>query len=352
MEISKRNSNIELLRIFCMCFVIGGHIVMKYDCVDLGTVEYFIGNILRSFFAVAVNCFVLISGYFGIKLNYKKLLKISMQVLFYSISIYILTLILGIHTFEFKKDILLLIPIISKQYWFITIYFVLCILSPLLNIIIENINKEKFKQILIIIIVLFYILPTLQYMVNSPTITGDAGYGIVNFVCLYFIGRYIRIYYNDRKSVFIYAMVYITSSISLFLGNYILSKIFGFHFSSFISYDTIFLLISAIALFLLFKNISIQSNVINRLSEYALSAFIIHMHPTLFNYLFINVLKINEFKGLEYFLILIIYPIAIYLVSWGIEFLRNSMFNRLENNIINKYFEIFQSLKNINQKIS
>lgn len=36
-----RNSNIELLRILCMCFVIGGHIVMSYDVGNFGTMEYY-----------------------------------------------------------------------------------------------------------------------------------------------------------------------------------------------------------------------------------------------------------------------------------------------------------------------
>ena len=143
-----RDSNFELLRILCMCFVIGGHIVMKYDDGGFGTTEYYIGNILRSFFMVSVNCFVLISGYFGIKLNYKKLMKMLIQVLFYSIFIYLITIIFGIHTIELKKDILLFIPIISKRYWFITIYFVLCIISPILNLIISNIDKDQFKKIL------------------------------------------------------------------------------------------------------------------------------------------------------------------------------------------------------------
>ena len=30
-----RNSNIELLRIVCMCFIIAGHVIMKYSSDDL-----------------------------------------------------------------------------------------------------------------------------------------------------------------------------------------------------------------------------------------------------------------------------------------------------------------------------
>lgn len=49
MSVKVRNSNIELLRIVCMCFVIGSHTIMQYKSVEIGTAEYYIGNILRSF---------------------------------------------------------------------------------------------------------------------------------------------------------------------------------------------------------------------------------------------------------------------------------------------------------------
>lgn len=330
----ERNSNIELLRIICMYFVIAGHVIMKYKNDSLGTNEYFISNILRSFFVVAVNCFVIISGYFSINLNYKKLIKMSFQVSFYVITIYLLTLVFSIHTINIKADILLLFPIITKRYWYITVYFALCLVSPLLNIIVENINKAQFQRMLFGAFILFYLIPTGCYIINAPTITGDAGYGIINFICLYFVGRYLRLHFNQNKSKIFYTVVFIVSSFSIFVGNYILTLILGFEFSSFISYDTIFNFVSAIMLFKLFESIDVKSNIINRLAEYALVAFIIHMHPTLYDYLFNSIFKIQEYSGISYLLSIFIIPIIIYLFSWGIEFVRVTLLDKVENNII------------------
>lgn len=329
-----RNSNIELLRIICMCFVIGGHIIMRYSGGDIGTTEYFIGNILRSFFMMSVNCYIIISGFFGIKLNIQKLIKISMQVSFYTISIYIITVLFGIHTINIKKDILLLFPIITRQYWYITIYVVLCIISPVLNILVENLDKNQFKIMIITILILFYILPTLSYMVNAATITLDSGYGIVNFTCLYFIGRYLNLYYRDDKSFTFYIVGFIVSSMMLFLSNHILTIIFGFYFNSFISYDTIFTLIPALMIFMAFKNVTIQSNVINKLAKYTLAIFIIHVHPTFCYYLFNEIFKINKYQGLGYISIIFIIPIVIYLSCWCIEHIRVKLFDNIENRCI------------------
>ncbi|MEN8076864.1 acyltransferase [Clostridioides difficile] len=333
-----RSSNIELLRIICMCFVIAGHVIMKYKNDNLGTVEYYISNILRSFFMVAVNCFVIISGYFGIKINIKKLIKISIQVSFYSIVIYLITIFSGIHTINIKKDILILFPIITKRYWYITIYFVLCLISPLLNIIVKNLNEIQFKYILSGAFILFYFLPTINYAINAPTITNDSGYGIINFICLYFLGRYIRIYYRENKSKTFYASGFIISSLLVFLTNHILTLLLGFYFNSFISYDTIFCFISAFMLFMTFKKLNFTSNIINNLSKYALAAFIIHMHPTFFDYLFYNIFRIEKYFGIRYLMIILIIPIVVYSISWIIEYVRIRLFNEIENKIIENIF--------------
>lgn len=72
-----RNSNLELLRIVCMLFIICHHwIVFILDnCgyhVPLGdTKQDYTSVFLNSFFIIGVNCYVLISGYFGIKLSKK-----------------------------------------------------------------------------------------------------------------------------------------------------------------------------------------------------------------------------------------------------------------------------------------
>lgn len=69
-----RKSNFELLRIVLMLFVVAEHLLPQIgDIQNIGDgYEYYLGNLFRSFFIVAVNGFVLLSGYFGIKLILKK----------------------------------------------------------------------------------------------------------------------------------------------------------------------------------------------------------------------------------------------------------------------------------------
>ena len=73
-----------------------------------------------SLFSVAVNTFVLISGYFGIVFKKERFVKLIMQTFFYSVLLLFVSILLGWHTFDIRKDVFAFMPILTKQYWFIT----------------------------------------------------------------------------------------------------------------------------------------------------------------------------------------------------------------------------------------
>lgn len=138
---------VNLLRIVLMLLIIAGHITMfSGKQSTLGTADYYITNFLRSFTTVAVNAFVLLTGYFGTKRNWRKLLKLEVRVCFYTWTAFIIVVVTGIHTLTPIKDIQLIFPVITKQYWYVTVYFVLCIFSPYLNVFLENISEKVLKN--------------------------------------------------------------------------------------------------------------------------------------------------------------------------------------------------------------
>lgn len=175
-------------------------------------------------------------------------------------------------------DVLFLLPIITKRNWFLTTYVVLYLLSPCLNFVIEKLNKRQFQSLILLMVTIFYLVPTIDYTLNAPTVTLDSGYGIVNFVCLYFIGRYIKIYLGDVKKVYA-GLGYFLSCILLFAGNHIMTRLMGFYFNTYISYDTIFCLLGAIGLLLWFREANIQSKIINQVAGYSFAVFIIYTSP-------------------------------------------------------------------------
>lgn len=95
MENIKRNYNLDLLRIISMIFVVVLHCCGHGNL--LNNVSAFSANglflrIIDSFAYVAVNCFVLISGYFlcTSKFKLRKLVVVLVQAIFYSVAIFAL----------------------------------------------------------------------------------------------------------------------------------------------------------------------------------------------------------------------------------------------------------------------
>ena len=322
----KRESNFELLRIVLMLLIIVGHLLLNSEKLGaIGTKEYYITNIMRSFTVFGVNGFILLSGYFGINLNYKKLIRLDIKILFYTWIFFVIGIVSGIHQINIIKDILLIFPVITKRYWFITDYFVLCILSPFLNKFIQSLDREELKKLLLISGIIFYLIATFCFMVN------DSGYGMINFIYLYFIGFYLKHYYKDEHSSIFYFSIYGIISIMLFVVNWGMTKITGFYFDSLISYNTIFVLGGAISLFLAFKNLKIPTyTIINRSAAACLSIYVIHTNPTISQFMFCNILKINQITGIKLIPIIFVQTSLIYVICYVIDIIIDKFFSALK----------------------
>lgn len=119
-KVKDRESNIELLRIVLIFSIILHHLVYHNSLNYLAGDNFKIAEILGGFAKVAVNCFILIMGFFAnkSKWNIKKAIKIVAESLFYSLLFMVI----------FQKNInLKIIWQNIKQYWFINrIYNNIC----------------------------------------------------------------------------------------------------------------------------------------------------------------------------------------------------------------------------------
>lgn len=344
-----RTSNFELLRIVCMLFIVLGHIIMCHRVsYDLSSIDYIVDFIARSFCMVAVNAFVLISGYWGIKFKIQRLLRLNSQTWFYSVFIFSITILLGWHKFNLIKDIGVFMPVFAKQYWFITAYFALYLLSPILNRFVLFLSQHHYKYILVLGFFLFYIWPTASFLINTGQLVDDAGYGIVNFVYLYLLGRYIHLYNVGERNKAVYLLGYVVCSILCIILQLLLSRLLGFEFTSWWSYNTLFIFGGAVCLFLYFSRLKIQSKIINKLATYSLSVYLIHMEPHFWRD-FCEVLKLKEYAGVEYIVLLVLFPIVIYLLCSLMEYIRMLIFGKIEDFIILRVCKnrIFLRIQNI-----
>ena len=100
----------------------------------------------------AVNVFLLISGYFGIKWQFKSFFNLIFQLFFYAFGVYTVAAAFGFIEFS-TKEFLYNATCIYKYWGFITAYVLLYMLSPMLNALAE---KQTSRELLMTIII-FYV---------------------------------------------------------------------------------------------------------------------------------------------------------------------------------------------------
>lgn len=262
---NERDSGFELLRLFCIFGITVMHAFAGIDTSSsLPNTEVHI--LYNSLFNTGVSCFILISGYFGIRFHLAKLIRLDMMIIFFTL---LSTIVLG--DFGIKELIKSCLPVVTRQYWFITCYFALCILSPFLNQISEKLKRTQFRNLLLVLLLVFSFIPTL----TTYDIMQDAGKGLADFVMLYLLGRYIVRYKNEVHEKQRLLPGFIACILTIFALDSILTGLNGVLYSTFARDCSIFIILASVLLVLLFKEIHFKSRIINRVAGNVLAVTVL-----------------------------------------------------------------------------
>lgn len=334
---SNRESNFELLRIVSMLMIVTLHLLSNEGILSLpiGDSNYNLGWILESFFIVAANVYVLISGYFSVKskFSFKKVIKLWLTVLFYSYGITFLLYFFKSNfnlVYSLSHLKLVAFPVIFGEYWFVTIYMLLFLISPFLNVLVNNLEKKDYKRMLIILTIAMVLIKVI--LPTSFVFDKTGGYGIAWFIMLYLYAGYIRLHYDLKINKYIYLLTYILSSsiiacIKIFVGS---MAIENENLNNFVGplydYNHILVLISSLCLFLFFKELKIKNNkFINLISSATFGVYLIHEQFFARNVIWHNLVKVYNVLDSKYILLYIIVSVlVVYTCCTIIELLRQA----------------------------
>lgn len=262
---------------------------------------------------VAVDVFVLISGWFSIKAKTLSICSFIFQIAFLKCLSLVIMLFLGKIQFN-KETITELLMLNPGQGWFIKAYLLLYILSPVLNKFSENTQPKIFSNVLIAYWVFLFLF---GWITESTTYINN-GYSIVSFIGLYLLGRYAKIYqpkwsdYSAKKylSVYIISVAFFCSTIFI-AGLFKLrhTDLIAWKFCSYISPLTV---IGAMSLLLCFSKIKLPYNKwINICGKSCFSVYLLH---AMWGYWFDVLKRIDSlFGGLNYIIVLFAFLLAVYL---------------------------------------
>ena len=281
-----RNANIELLRIFFMFVILFHHFFSHgLNIGRIGSEEVPINpvnNINASLCLLThfgVIGFMFISSYYGINLRISKVCKLWVQLLFYSLIIFI-GYSLFYHSFSINQFILSLLPL--RIWWFVKCYFFVMLLSPIINAGISNIKKQTFLFIVVSIGVILYF---------SRFILKESSFNLELLLYIYILGRYLRhypIYWLEKYcDIILFVNSIILFTIPLLLLAFHISSPLRWLWSSY----NILVLIEAISCFYTFLHHKpfFKSSFSINISSNVLAVYLITDHPIIRELLWSNI---------------------------------------------------------------
>lgn len=328
----KRNTNIEILRIIACILIILSHYIV-HSQIDIYKLPLSLNKYILEISTLGnlgTNIFILISGYYQVEdktLNIKKLIKLYINVLFYSLGIYILTIILKKEPFNIYNLIKYTAPITTKTYWFASAYTILYIFHPYINTILNTQDKKTNQKFIITQILIFSLL---RFITTSNYYANE----LIEIIMIYTLGAYIKKYNpipNNKTNKKILTLT-ITSLLLIILILDILKL--NLNYETFILTRTSpFILIISITLLNIFINKKPTYNkTINTISSTTFSIYLISEHPYIKKYLWQSLFNLNNYINTKLLIPNIIITISrVFITCFIIDYLRQKIFNIIYN---------------------
>ena len=295
----ERNYGADLLRSFAMYLVAVLHVLGQGGVLShcaKGTANNSFAWLLECFAYMAVDLFALTSGYVGYSsgdgVKISRMIILWLRTAFYTIGITAVFAFIIDPTFvDGELWVKVFSPVYSKVYWYITAYFGLLVVAPLLNVGIKHASPKSLIYFLVTSFVVCSVLPT---VFESAAFGLGSGYSAIWLILLYAVGAAVRRLSLDGRlpalaSVVILVIMTVCTWLSVRFGG-----------RMFLKYISPTVVISAVCVFDLFLRIKIKRPFLRRVAEFlsdtSLSVYIIHVHPILWaNYMknaFVSVAKL------------------------------------------------------------
>lgn len=293
----KHEMYFDYLRIVAIFCVVGIHIVSdSWSTINTTSTSWQILNIFDSIFRFSVPIFIMISGALFLnkdkeisikKLYSKNILRIFVSLIFWGLFYAIFrNLIKPNDTINLFNSIINDFFKTQGHLWFLVMLVGLYMAIPILRKICEDKKTEEYFLLLSLIFTFTFPfllnVPKLSfYFQNSiigfavPVVSGYSGYFV--------LGHYLNTYEISKKKEKIIYVLGIISVIFTIIATYLFSLYKGYASEAFYNYLLINNLLSAVAVFILFKNhvskikISDKTNTkIQKLSKLTFGIYLIH----------------------------------------------------------------------------
>lgn len=289
----KRMANLELLRCVAMLMVVVLHYLGKGGLLvslsgprlgSVGTAAW----LLESFCIVAVNVYMLISGYFLCMSSFKlsRLVRLWLQIWTYSVAFGLIGALTGIMeetAFDTHYLLTLVFPVSMGHYWFMTAYVFLYLLLPFVGMAAGKMTKRQMRVALGLLLFTFCLLKSVLPL--RLEMDGQ-GYDCLWYLCVFLAAAYMRRFgvpFLEKRLCCI--GLYVGCSLLVFGGTmalrllYLCTGSMERMLGMFMEYNHILPFLAAVGLFGLFRGLRIEGRAadgINRIAPYTLGVYLLH----------------------------------------------------------------------------
>lgn len=368
----KRNASIELLKLVSLFLIVVSHVVqtlIEYNPYVASNeyvlpVSYPITNFV-TFFIVALRylgifgnaTFFICSAYFLVDketINFKKILIIFIDVWVISI-IFLISYLIYYGWSNIDSHLILrsFLPTFFENNWYITIYLLLCIISPLLNLIIRLISKPALFWLTL---ALFMIYIVVAMFVKPPYYSV-----LIVWITLYFAIGYLKKYSINllNNNIFSVCLILIglIGHITMLVITNELAKhmdIGGLNLLSWFIDGNLFITLLAFGIFNLIRKIEFNNRFITYISSLSLFVYVIHENilfrtytrPLIWNWM-------HTTYGYDHILLLILlFSLLLFVASIIVAIIYKESIHRLVSLLGKKLYQLLSKfISFINKKI-
>lgn len=332
----RRESNFEVLRTIAMFFIVVYHCLTHGVGVGYGfnsdnpihLSNVMFSDLMLVFSSIAVNLYVMISGYFLVDLDFKpsRIVRTWSYACFYSFLITLLFMALAIVPFNIISVGKSLFPISSDAYWFVTQFVGLLILSPFLAMLARQLTYRQYLALLIGgAFICLSIIPDFPLGKRYYVAHGNS---VWSFAYLFLIAGFIK---HHLKKVPMGRLSVIVGLLTLLI--LLCEVIGGYNHGSislyWLNYNGLALLLS-VAVFVLVRQLQIPEKglwrVLIKAAPYSFGVYLIHDHLLVREWLW-NTLSLPSYcDTLVYPIMVIGFCLVIFVVCATIETIRKKLF--------------------------
>lgn len=226
---------------------------------------------VESLAIIGVNCFTLISGYFGIRLSMAGVGRYLYQCLFYSVGIASAGLFLFPLRVTWDAWLDSWLVLSHTDLWYVPAYFGLMLVSPILNKGVEGLSPRQLLASTTGFIAFNLWCGWWMGGRFNPT-----GYTLVQLIMVYIIGRSIGRCVSlewIRSHRGVLWLCYMVSTIAIFVMSIYMNPTKAF------AYNSPAVLAASVALLTVFLGYSFQSRMVNYVAKSAFAVYLLHKAP-------------------------------------------------------------------------